>query len=373
LLLTVSHAISISATGHKKSVEIAAIVEKDLDFTGIFYPIDPEIPGAEITNSIHVEIQEKIEANVVVFDVIENKRVLNKKYTASQKILRALAHSIANDIYQAVTGEKGVFRTKLSYIGGVTQKKQLYLTDWDGYNPVRIVAKGLSLSHSWTPDGKRIIYSSERGRKWGIYALNLKNYSEQTLFISEEGLNLVGGISPDDRMAFSSSKGGNPEIYVMDIDGKGSKKITRSFGIDVSPVFSPDGSQIAFVSDRGGSPQIYLMNSSGRGVKRLTHEGSYNTSPSWSPDGEWIAYVGRRHGKNQIFMIKSDSTELRQLTYEGNNESPTFSPDTLFLAFDSDREGKKGIYIMSLQSEQQKRITPRGMRAMNPKWSPYFR
>jgi TolB protein len=72
-------------------------------------------------------------------------------------------------------------------------------------------------------------------------------------------------------------------------------------------------------------------------------------------------------------MIKSDSTELRQLTYEGNNESPTFSPDTLFLAFDSDREGKKGIYIMSLQSEQQKRITPRGMRAMNPKWSPYFR
>ncbi|TNF53008.1 hypothetical protein EP227_06585, partial [bacterium] len=365
--------ISISSSGHKKSTEIAAIVEKDLDFTGIFYPIDPEIPGAEIKNSIHAEVREKIEANVVVFDVIENKKILNKKYTSSQNILRALAHSIANDIYQAVTGEKGIFRTKLSYIGGVTQKRQLYLTDWDGYNPVRIVARGLSLSHSWSPDGRRIIYSSERGRKWGIYSLNLKNYSEQTLFISEEGLNLVGGISPENRMAFSSSKGGNPEIYIMDIDGGGSKKITRSFGIDVSPVFSPDGSQIAFVSDRGGSPQIYLMNSSGRGVKRLTFKGAYNTSPAWSPDGKWIAYVGRRHGKNQIFMIKSDSAEMRQLTQEGNNESPTFSPDGMFLAFDSDREGKKGIYIMSLQSEQQKRITPKGMRAMNPKWSPYFR
>ncbi len=114
------------------------------------------------------------------------------------------------------------------------------------------------------------------------------------------------------------------------------------------------------------------MDADGEGVKRLTFQGSYNTSPAWSPDGKWIAYVGRKNGKNQIFMIQSDSADMRQLTFEGNNEGPTFSPDGMFIAFDSDREGNKGIYVMNLHNERMKRITPRNMKAMNPKWSPYF-
>jgi TolB protein len=387
LLFTVSHAkvyiditapafrklpISISAQGQEKAGEIAGIVENDLDFTGIFYPMDPDVPGSEIRVSIEADIGEGITANTRVFDVVENKEVLNKRYTAPPEILRALAHSISNDIFKVVTGKKGIFRTKLSFIGSPSGKKQLYLTDWDGYNPVKVVAKGLSLSHSWSPDGLSIIYSSERKRTWGIYLLDLKSYRERTLFTST-GLNLVGGVSPERLLAFSSSKEGNPEIYVMNIKGSGLKRVTKSFGIDVSPVFSPDGSQIAFVSDRGGSPQVYVMNSSGRRLRRLTFQGSYNTSPEWSPDGKWIAYVGRKNGKNQIFMIKSDSADIRQLTYDGNNENPSFSPDGLFLAFDSDRDGTKGVYLMSMNGEKQRRITSKAMKAMNPEWSPYFR
>ncbi len=363
--------ISLNASGHERAKEIAAIVENDLDFSGIFYFIDPEIPGAEIRGTITVEVSEKIQADVVIRDLIENRKILNKRYSASPKIIRSLSHSISNDVFEAITGKKGIFRTKLSYIGSTTDRKHLYLNDWDGYNPVRIVAKGLSLSHSWTPDGYSVVYSSERNRRWGIYLLNLRDYSDKVLF-SSEGLNLVGGISPGGKIAFSSSKGGNPEIFTMNIRGREAEKITRSFGIDVSPVFSPDGSQIAFVSDRGGSPQIYRMDADGEGVKRLTFQGSYNTSPAWSPDGKWIAYVGRKNGKNQIFMIQSDSADMRQLTVEGNNEGPTFSPDGMFIAFDSDREGNKGIYVMNLHNERMKRITPRNMKAMNPKWSPYF-
>jgi TolB protein len=364
--------ISISYTGPEEAKEIAGIVENDLDFTGIFYPIDPDILGAEIKVKINVEVSEKIKADAIVFDLVENKEVLIKRYTAPKKILRALAHSISNDIFKVVTGKKGIFRTKLAHTVSSSNKKWLYLTDWDGYNPVRIVSKGLSVSHSWSHDGWYMIYSSERGKRWGIYLLNLRNYRE-TLLFSSKGLNLVGGVSPDNRIAFSSSKDGSPEIYVMNINGSSSKKITKSFGIDVSPVFSPDGSQIAFVSDRGGSPQIYIMDSAGRKLRRLTFQGSYNTSPVWSPDGKWIAYVGRKNGKNQIFVIKSDSTNLRQLTDKGNNENPTFSPDGMFIAFDSDRDGSKGIYLMSINSERQKRITPKGMKAMNPKWSPILK
>jgi TolB protein len=363
--------ISIAYTGHEKAGEISGIVKEDLDFTGIFYFIDPDVPGAEIRISIEAEVPEKIKAETVVFDLIENRKILNKKYSASEKILRVLAHSIANDIFGAITGRDGAFRTKLSYVGSTSDKKHLYITDWDGYNTVRVVAKGMSLSNSWSPDGLSIIYSSERGRKWGIYSLDLKDYGEKALFTSK-GLNLVGNVGADRHIAFSSSKSGNSEIYTMNFYGSSVKRLTRSFGIDLSPAFSPDGSQIAFVSDRGGSPQIYTMDVSGRRVKRLTFKGSYNTSPAWSADGKWIGYAGRIHGKNQIFMIKFDKADLRQLTYEGNNEGPTFSPDGMFVAFDSDREGKKGIYIMSINSEEIKRITPKNMKAMNPNWSPYF-
>ncbi len=364
--------ISINHSGHAKAKEIAGIVENDLDFTGIFYTISPDIPGAEVKVDINAEVSEKITVEAVVFDLVENNKLLNKKYSASEKILRSLAHSISNDIFQAITGKEGVFRTKISYIGSAQLKKHLYVTDWDGYNPVRVVAKGLSLSHSWSPDGLNVIYSSERDRAWGIYSLDLKSYGERKLF-SSTGLNLAGGVSPGKLISFSTSKDGNPEIYLMNMEGGGLKRLTKSFGIDVSPVFSPDGSQLAFVSDRGGSPQIYVMDVSGEKVRRLTFEGSYNTTPAWSPDGEWIAYSGRKNGINQIFMIKSDSSELRQLTDSGNNESPVFSPDGLFIAFDSDRDGSKGIYVMSLYSGRQKRITPKGSGAMNPKWSPYFK
>ncbi|MEE8329554.1 MAG: hypothetical protein V3R54_06470 [Thermodesulfovibrionia bacterium] len=364
--------LSISYFGPEETKEIAEIVKNDLDFTGIFYPIDPDLPGVEINVRINARISEKIKADVLVFDLIANREILIKSYAAPKKILRALAHSISNDIFRVVTGKKGMFRTKISYVRSSSSKKWLYLADWDGYSPVRIVSKGLSLSHSWSSDGLHIIYSSERKKQWSIYSLNLKNYKETVLFLSR-GLNLVGGVSPDNRIAFSSSKDGSPEIYVMNMKGRGIRKLTKSFGIDVSPVFSPDGSRIAFVSDRGGSPQIYIMDAYGRRTRRLTFQGSYNTSPAWSPDGKWIAYVGRKYGKNHIFMIKSDSTELRQLTEEGNNENPTFSPDGIFIAFDSDRKGNKGIYIININDGRQRKITPKGVKAMHPKWSPYFK
>jgi TolB protein len=83
--------------------------------------------------------------------------------------------------------------------------------------------------------------------------------------------------------------------------------------------------------------------------------------------------VGRKNGKNQIFVVNSDGKDLRQLTFEGNNEGPSFSPDGFFIAFDSDRVGSRGIYMMRINGEGQKRITPKYLKAMSPKWSPYFK
>lgn len=366
--------VSISITGPAAAKKIEWIVKNDLESTGLFSFIDPDVPGAEITAKVEVIMLNKgIKAILSVVDLIEGSEVVKKSFSASETKTRAVAHSISNDIYKVATGRQGVFRTKLSYlVNSNAGVKGLRVMDWDGHNSAKVVSRGLTASHAWSQDGRFLIYSSERNRKWRIYILDLRQYRKAVLF-SSKGLNLAGGTSSEGLLAFSSSKDGSSEIYTINMKGKKLKKLTRSFGIDVSPVFSPDNKNIAFVSDRGGTPQIYTMDTSGRRLKRLTFEGSYNTSPSWSPDGKRIAFVGRKDGKNQIFMVKSDSTDMRQLTFSGNNEGPAFSPDGLFIAFDSDRDGKRGIYIMRVNGEGQKRITPEYLDATKPKWSPYLK
>jgi len=365
--------VSITSQGVPEAKEIGEIVRNDLEYTGLFSFIAPEVPGAEITAKLEVSATGEIKVVLSVFDLIDNRETFKKQYVGPKNIVRTIAHSIANDIYKTVTEREGIFRTIISYLVYTSaENKELRVMDWDGFNTKKVIPIGLTSSHAWTHDSRYLLYSSERNRGWKIYRFDLDAYRESVLF-SSKGLNLVGNVSPGNQVVFSSSKDGNSEIYIMDINGSSPKKITTSFGIDVSPVFSYDGSSIAFVSDRGGSPQIYLMDSNGRNMSRLTFEGSYNTSPSWSPDGKWIAYVGQRGSNNQIFMIKSDGTGLRQLTFSGNNESPSFSPDGQFLAFDSDRDGRRGIYVMRVSGEEPRRITPKDIKAMSPKWSPFFK
>ena len=362
--------ISIASAGVPEAKTVESIVKNDLFFSGIFSEVDPDLPGAEIRVNIELTESDGLKVALVVYDLVQNRAVLKKSYESSKSIIRALSHSISNDIFRVVTGREGVFRTRIAYIKEIPGKKELHLMDWDGYNSRRIISNRLTSSHNWSYDGRYIVYSSISGKEWVINILDLIKYEKRLLF-SSKGLNLVGNITEDNRMVFSSSKDGSPEIYTMYTDKKGYRKLTRSYGIDVSPVFSPDGSKIAFVSDRGGTPQIYIMNSEGRKNRRITFEGNYNTSPAWSPDGKRIAFVGRIYGKNQIFVIESDGTNMRQLTQSGNNEEPAFSPDGMFISFDSDRDGERGIYVMRINGEAQRRITPKGASVRTPRWSPY--
>jgi TolB protein len=193
--------------------------------------------------------------------------------------------------------------------------------------------------------------------------------NEKRIFVSR-GTNMAGDFLPKgNSFVFSSTKDGTPDLYTYNIDSGTSKKLTSTFGIEVSPAVSPDGQFIAFVSDRGGTPQIYVMRSDGSEVRRVSFEGNYKTSPCWSPTGDRIAFAGRR-GKNQIFIVKPDGSELTQLTDAGNNEDPSFSPDGRYITFTSDRDRTKTIYIMRANGESQHRITPKDLRAFGPRWSP---
>ena len=378
--------IAIQEFSGPSGKELADIIKDDLDFTGLFSCIDRaaylENPsqafnaknwtpiGVEAVVKGSITIEKDLAVIASLYDVFEEKGVLRKEYRTEKSLLRPLAHTIANDIYNKITGETGIFRSRIAFIGDDKGEKYFYFMDWDGNRITRTGLKGnIMLSPRWSRDGSKLVYSAERNRQWGIYLVDFTNMNEKKVFVSQ-GTNIAGDFTPEgNEFLFSSSKDGTPDLFIMNLKNNQVSKLTSSYGIEVSPSVSPDSRSIAFVSDKGGSPQIYTMRKDGSDIKRITFEGSYNTSPSWSPKGDKIAFSGRR-GTNQIFIVNPDGTGLTQLTSQGNNEDPSFSPDGRYIVFSSDRDGIKGIYIMRANGESQKRITPKNLRSYGPRWSP---
>ena len=367
--------------------EISDIVRDDLDFTGLFLSIDekahierPDQPfnqanwkglQAEIVVKGRVVKDRKISVVISVYDVSEGREVLKKEYASSKEHYRPLAHSIANDVYKILTGQQGIFRTKIAYVSEKSRARELSLMDWDGHrvNDLGVKAEIL-LTPRWATDGTKLIYSKQRNREWGIFLIDMNTMKERNVVVLK-GLNMTGNFLPGNKeFVFVSSQDGNSDIFIGDVISMKGRQLISSPWIDVSPTVSPDGKRLLFVSNRGGTPQIYISDISGSTPKRITFEGSYNTTPVWSPKGDRIAFAGIVGGRHQIFLIKPDGTGLTQLTNMGNNEEPTFSPDGRYIAFTSDRDGVKGIYIMRIDGEGQKRITPKGLKATNPGWSP---
>jgi len=374
--------------GPSEGRRIADIVRDDLQFSGVFSFVDRDayietplpvfdsrnwLPlGVELVLKGSVTIDsDEVVVSVYLFDVVESRKILQKKYSARKRFVRILAHSISDDIYKRVTGEDGVFRTKIAFIGERNKRENTYLMDWDGK---RLRNTGITGEHllrpHWSADGAKLLYSAVRGKQWGVFMLDFRKRKERLLFRSQ-GINIAGDFFPGGTtFVFSSSIKGTPDLYLFDINRKKRKRLTRWLGIEISPSLSPDGGKIAFVSDRAGTPQLYIMDIDGRNLRRVTHEGNYNTAPVWSPRGDRIAYSGRINGKIQIFTVKLDGADALQLTERGNNEEPSFSPNGRFIAFTSDRDGKKAVYIMRANGEGKKRVTPKDMRAFGPSWSP---
>ncbi len=368
--------------------EISDVIRDDLIFTGLFMYIDkasyieaasqPFNPsnwtplGIEAVVKGTVSGDKKLTASVSLYDPFESKEILTKQYQSDKDLLRQLGHTIANDIYTALTGAPGIFRTRIVFVGERGGERDLYLMDWDGHRSRKLgLRAGVLLTPHWSADGSKLVYAAERGRQWNVYLLDFLQMSEKRVFTSR-GVNMAGDFFPNGKaFAFSSSKDGTPDLYTFSLENNTARRLTSTHGIEVSPAVSPDGSRIAFVSDRGGTPQVYIMLSDGTEIRRLTFEGSYNTSPSWSPTGDRVVFASRRGGgKNQICIVKPDGSDLMQLTDQGNNEDPSFSPDGRYISFMSDRDRQKGIYLMRANGESQKRVTPRDLKAFGPRWSP---
>jgi TolB protein len=307
-----------------------------------------------------------------LFDLVEKTFLGGKRYEGSVKSLREMTHRIANEITYWITGEMGVFDTKIAFVSTLSGNKEIYTIDFDEHDLRQITNNGsINLSPAWSPNGTVIAFTSYIKRNPDLYLFDLTR-SVQTRLSTNPGLNAAPAWSPDgSRMALMMRREGNAEIFIINRNGTHPRRLTKSWSSEASPTWSPDARKIAFVSDRAGSPQIYTMDVNGRNVKRLTFLGSYNASPSWSPEGDKIAFCGRSNGRFDIFTINPDGTGIRRLTESsGNNEGPTWSPDGRFIAFSSTREGRSRIYVMNANGANQRRLTSTRGKESSPTWSP---
>jgi TolB protein len=378
----------VSETNLGKST--AALLMHDLDFTGYFQIIDPEgfLGGPEQEDSVDykawsftgadllVKGYYKIEGTQIrmelrLFDLLRGRQLLGKEYITSVREYKKAIHRFADEILFLLTGEHGLFQTKIAFVSTISGKKEIFSADFDGSNFSQLTHfKSITLTPRWSPRGDQLAFTSYKDGGPAVYLLQFPGL-QTTRVSNRPGINITPAWSPDGRsLAVALNRRGDSEILQLTKGGAAVQKLTQSWGIDVSPSWSPDGKQLAFVSNRSGSPQIYVLNIGSRELRRLTFQGNYNVGPVWSSKGNLIAYAGRVGSQFQIFTISSTGGGLQQLTTMGNNESPDFSPNGRMIIFSSNRQGKSAIYVMNVNGSNQRRITFMAGEQSSPSWCP---
>ena len=312
-----------------------------------------------------------------------NPQILGKQYneTASEDMARTVAHRFADEIISRLGGGiNGIAETKIYFVSSRTGTKEIWSMDYDGQNQRPVTHLGtISLSPRISPDNSRIAFASLGKEGWSIrmYSLELGRLVGFPAGTAGGANQSPAWSSDGSKIAFSSSRSGDPEIWVADAGGASPRKITSFRGPDVAPTWNPrSNAQIAWVSGRTGLPQIYTMDQDGSNVERLT-DGGYAISPSWAPNGQFLTFSWNRKygpgapGGQDIYVMDISSKPLKwlQLTHDsGSNDFPSWSPDGRHIVFERKIGGHTEIWSMLADGTQQKQLTNSGNNFM-PNWS----
>lgn len=175
----------------------------------------------------------------------------------------------------------------------------------------------------------------------------------------------------DEKIAFSSNRKGNWDIYVMNPDGSNQVRLTNNRGVDVSPVWSPTREEILFVSDRDGVMDLYVIDADGGRLRKVFRDTAMRIEPAWAPDGERIVF----HAELPRWSIQTatihgrDVKQVASADRRGGN--PSWSPDGTEIAFVDDAADTRGIRILTLNSGAVRTFLPKESPWMySPAWSP---
>ncbi|WP_295950709.1 Tol-Pal system beta propeller repeat protein TolB [Rhodoferax sp.] len=372
--------------------KIGAIVQADLERSGQFRAVDasgvaldetsrPDVAlwrqkaaDSLVTGSVTRLADGRFDVRFRLWDVVRGQDLGGQSYTVLQGDLRLSAHRIADFIYEKLTGDRGIFSTRIAYVTKAGTRHTLWVADADGENSQTALASPESIiSPAWSPNGMQLAYVSFEARKPVIYVHDVAT-GKRRLVANFKGSNSAPAWAPDGRsLAVTLSRDGGSQIYSIDANGSEPRRLTQSSGIDTEPKYSADGKSIYFVSDRGGAPQIYSMPSSGGNPERVTFSGSYNISPSISPDGRWLAYVSRIGGAFKLQVMELSTSTVTSITDTTADESPSFAPNSRLLVYATQQQGREALMTSTLDGKIKARLAGQAGDIREPDWGPFLK
>ncbi|HET9370437.1 MAG TPA: hypothetical protein VFO19_09320 [Vicinamibacterales bacterium] len=390
---------------------VADVLWDDLDFEREFYMIEraktASIPIAATIDALPLQRWTEIGADYVIMasairqekqfevqlqlvrvrGVDQGQRRFGQKYSGCTfDNPRACAHYIADNIHKDVRLLDGVAQTKLAFvsdregtrvvgrpIADAGAAKELFIADYDGFNARQVTAnRSTVVGPSWSPDARTLAYTLWLpGRAPNVFVNSLDGRPVRALVNAQgDDHNSYPAWSPDgNKVAFSSNRSGNWDIWVVNKDGSGLRNLTPNTPqwIENAPTWSPDGNKIAFTSNRSGNNQIYVMNADGLAVDRLT-SGAESDRPTWS-SRNFIAYTsGPAFGHGIAIYDFTTGTPTMITDTVGDNGSPSVAPNGRHIAFFTTRWGKTQIATIDRRGERLRQITKTGNNT-NPSWS----
>lgn len=370
----------------KETQQAQEIVKNDLMFTRLFNVVEPGwqyIPDRVISErwkqyGIDVvvcgELKRENDKYVLVgsmYDVASLEKIYEDKFISSD--LRYIAHLFSDNIVRVFTGEYGIATTQIVFVNDMTGHKEIYKIDYDGYNLKQLTNdKSINIYPRVSPDGKKITYTTYKYGNPDLYIMDINGTNKSPLSIYQ-GLNVTANWSfCGEKLVLTMTRAKHsPNLYILDLNTKTYKKITFGNIIDVAGFFSPNNREIVFISNRSGLPQMYITSLEGYNLRRLPTSG-YTSSPVWSPKGDKIVFT-MESSKNifDIYIYDIPRSEYYRLTQSaGSNESPYFSPDGRFIVFVSNRNGKWELFTMFLDGSNQRRIRDLKGNCYYPCWTP---
>jgi TolB protein len=347
IVKTGSGKASLGIDGVKGSQKFIGVLKRNIQISGWFTLSDSStssllLYGKQNGNSCAIAL--KNSANGYIY--------FSKKFTSSSGE-EDLAHQVVDEIVESVKKVPGIATSRIVFIGTVSGKKDLYISDLDGGRMYKVTSdKKSCYAPKWSHDGNNILYTSLHNGFPDVYKIDIGTRKRERI-IANPGLNCGAAYSPDgSKIAVVLSKDGNPELYVMDARTKKLKRLTKSANIsEASPSWSPDGKKIVYVSDSSGRPNLYIINATGGQPKRISFKGTENVTPCWGSNGK-IAYISRVGGRYQVAVYNPLNGDNIIISKDGADyENPSWTPDGRHIVVGRTVNYNSGIYLLDIEGD----------------------